>query len=85
MHHHLFLSRIDSEAEEQETREHLNSIGVIDFELSLISNETAPFKSFKLIVNLPDKDKVMSPNVWPAGVCIQRYRVRVNRDQYSDY
>ena len=81
----LFVSRVDPDTEEQDIINHLNNLGVMNFELYPISRENAPFKSFKLIVNLPDKDIVMSPDVWPQDVCIQRYRERVNRDHYSNY
>ena len=81
----LFVSRVDPGAEESEIRNHILSLGITDFELNLISNGTAPFKSFKLIVNVRDKDTVMSPDVWPEGVCIKRYRERVNRDNYLNF
>ena len=82
---HLFLSRVDPIAEEAEIRDHINSIGIIDYELTLISHETAPFKSFKLVINLPDMDIAMSPNNWPRDVCIQRFRERVIRDQHLNH
>ena len=82
----LLLSRVASDVIEQDIIDHLNSIGVRDFELKLISNENSIFKSYKLIVNVQDKDTLMSPDVWPPNVCIKRYRERVySRDQYFNH
>ena len=78
----LFIYRVRPDTNESDIENHLIALGVTDFELTLISHVNAPYKSFKLIVNVNDKEAIMSPNVWPKGVCIKRFRERVNRDQY---
>ena len=80
----FFISRIKSNTDEQDIREHLYCNGIKDFELYQTSNVLSTFKSFKLTVNLPDRDKVLSPDLWPTGVCVDRYRERNNRVQFSN-
>ena len=81
----LFISRVRPDTNELDINNHIISLGVTDFVLQLISHEDTPYKSFKLTVNVSDKEFFMSPNIWPVGVCIKRFRYRVNRDHYSNY
>ena len=81
----LFISRIRPEVLELDIKNHIMALGVTDFELQLMSHEDHPYKSFKLTVNVLDKDSLMTPSIWPEGVCIKRFRYPVNRDHYSNY
>ena len=40
----------------------------------------APFKSFKLSVDVKDMDTVMGPTYWPSGVCVERWHNRNKRE-----
>ena len=55
-----------------------------NYKLVLASKEGAPFKSYKLTVDLPDKSILMSEGVWPERICIQTYRERVVRNHQSN-
>ena len=52
----------------------MKSNGMHDVEITCVSNPLATFKSFKLAVPIKDKEKVMNEDVWPCGICIQRWK-----------
>ena len=58
-----------------------SGIGFVD--LCLVSNENAKFKSYKLSVSLDDRDKIWSPNLWPKGSCIEKWKPKNNESKSS--
>ncbi len=46
------------------------------FNLTLVSNINATFQSYKLSVSISDRDRIFCSEMWPAGICIQRWRDR---------
>ncbi|CAL4225210.1 unnamed protein product, partial [Meganyctiphanes norvegica] len=68
----FLISRVDPSTDEHDIRECLYFNGVNTFDLFQVSHVNSQFKSYKLSVNLPDKDIVLSPDMWPDGVCVQR-------------
>lgn len=72
----LFISRVHSDTDDEGFRKYIQEKGIQDFDIALVSNENARFKSFKLSVTIKDVDKLMSPEMWPFGVCVQKWRVR---------
>ena len=41
--------------------------------MTCVSKPIAAYKSFKLCVPVTLKDKVMNENLWPSGVCVQKW------------
>ena len=62
------------EADNEGLKVYITRKGVKDFDLTLVSNLNATYKSYKLSVGVSDKDKVLYSEMWPAGICIQRWR-----------
>ena len=77
----FFLSRLGPETEEHAIIDYLKRNGISDVQLTQLSHPTSSNKSYKLTVNLPDKDTVMSSQLWPENVCIKKYKPRVNSGQ----
>ena len=73
-----FLSRIVKTTEEDVLRKFIEDSGIGLVGLRLVSNENAKFKSYKLSVILDDKDKILSPDLWPKGSCIEKWRPKNN-------
>lgn len=72
----FFLSRVVSTTDDQVIKDYIRDKGINDFELQLVSNEHSIFKSYKLSVSVGDKIKVLSPDIWPQGVCVEKWRNR---------
>ena len=72
----FFLSRVVSTTDDQVIKDYIRDKGINNFELQLVSNENAIFKSYKLSVYAGDKNKVLSFDIWPQGVCIEKWRKR---------
>ena len=70
----FFLSRIQHTARYQEIVEYITYHGISDFELTQVSNTDSKYKSYKLSVDVRDKELIMDPSVWPAGVVIEKWR-----------
>ena len=75
----FFLSRMKKTTDDDVLKNFIKDQGIALVDLRLVSNENAIYKSYKLSVSVDDKDKVMSPNLWPKGVCIEKWRERNNR------
>lgn len=72
----FFLSRVVSTTDDQVIKDYIKDKGINNFDLQLVSNEHAIFKSYKLSVYVEDKTKVLSPDIWPQGVCVEKWRYR---------
>ena len=72
----FFISRVLPHTDDESFKKFICDNVVRNFELSLTSNSRAKFKSYKLSVDITDRDKVFRPEVWPMGVKLQRWRVR---------
>jgi hypothetical protein len=80
----FFVSRVHKETDDEGFKMYITGKGVKDLDLTLVSNPNATFKSYKLSVGISDKDKVLCSEMWPAGICIQRWRVRSSGAANSD-
>jgi hypothetical protein len=74
-----FISRVHSETDDDGLKKYISDKGVQNFNITLVSNANAMFKSYKLSVAISEQNKVLCPEMWPFGVCVQKWRVR-----YSD-
>ena len=68
-----FLSRVKKETDDEVIINYIVSKGIENPDLKLVSNVDAKYKSYKLSVFLEYKDKVMCADMWPRGVCIERW------------
>ena len=78
-----FLSRIVKSTEDDVLRQFIVDSGIGLVDLRLVSNENAKFKSYKLSVSLDDRDKIWSPNLWPKGSCIEKWKPKNNESKSS--
>ena len=76
----FFLSRVKN-TDDEAVKNYIESKGITVRELIRVSNVNAKYKSFKLSVCKDNKDKVMSPELWPQGVCIEKWRSRANNQE----
>ena len=72
----FFISRFHRDTDDEGLKRYISEKGVTNFNMTLMSNANAMYKSYKLTVSIEDKDKVLCSEMWPHGVCIQRWRVR---------
>ena len=72
----FFISRVLPQTGDASFRKFIGDNVVKNFELTLTSNAKAKFKSYKLSVDIADREKVFRPEVWPMGVKLQRWRIR---------
>ena len=76
---YFFLSRVKKETEDDVIQNDIVSKGIENPELNLVSNVDAKYKSYNLSVSVDYNDKVMSADMWPRGVCIERWFEKGNR------
>ena len=69
----FFLSRVKKETNDDVINNYIVSKGIENHELQLVSNADAKYKSYKLSVYKDYNDKVMCADMWPRGVCIERW------------
>lgn len=77
----FFLSRVKKDTDDEIVKQYIVSKGISVSELVTVSNVNAKYKSFRLSVCIDDKDKVMSPDIWPQGICIEKWRSRANNKE----
>ncbi len=73
-----FVSRVHSETDDEGLKTYITNKGLHDFNLTLVSNINSIFKSYRLSVSINDKGKVLCSEMWPSGICVQRWRKRSN-------
>ena len=72
----FFLSRVKKETEDEVLKRYLIDKGIKGVEVKVVSNPNAKFKSYKLTADVEDKEKIMSADIWPKGVCIEKWKNR---------
>ena len=70
---HFFLIQSEKRNDDEVINNYIVSKGIENPELKLVSNVDAKFKSFKLSVCVEYNDKVMCADMWPRGVCVERW------------
>ena len=78
------MSRVDPTAEKEDIENYIASNGISDFEFAQLSHEDSLYKSFKLSVDIHDRDIVLNPAMWPRGVSVRKWRVRYDSDDSYD-
>ncbi len=79
-----FVSRVHKETDDEDMKTYITDKGLQNFDLTLVSNINATFKSYKLSVSISDRDRILCSEMWPAGICIQRWRDRSSGLATSD-
>lgn len=78
----LFVSRVILETEVEDIENLMKSEGNDDIKLTMLSNERARFKSFKMNLPLPDFCKVFQDSFpWPEGVAVCKFVPRTQLKQ----
>ena len=80
----FFLSRVIKGTDDDVIKNYLLDKGIQDVELKVVSNVSAKYKSYKLSVNVDSKDKIMHADLWPRGICIQKWIEKRNRAESTD-
>lgn len=76
----FFISRVSKDTTDEQMLEYITGQGVISAEIQCVSNPNAAYCSYKLTVPVIEKDKVMVGDIWPYGVCVQRWWRRSNQN-----
>ena len=76
----FFVSRVAATAVLTEIEEYITSNGIVDFEFMQVSNDDSLYKSFKLSIDVRDRDIILNPAMWPEGVSIQKWKLRNESD-----
>ncbi len=64
------MSRVHKETDNEGMKNYITDKGLQDFDLTLISNINATFKSYTLSVSISDRDRILCSEMWSAGICI---------------
>ncbi len=65
----ITLSRVHKETDAHRMKNYITNKGVQVFNLSLLSNVNAIFKSYKLSISISELNKVLCAEMWTCGVC----------------
>ena len=71
----MFISKVSKETDDKEMKNFIELLQVTVLELVRVSHDDSVYKSFKLTVYPEDYKKIYDPHLWPAGVCIRKYRL----------
>ena len=74
------MSRVEKITPQEEIENYITNNGISDFEFVQVSDDESTFKSFKLSIDVRDRDIVLNPAMWPAGVSIQKWKIRYKSD-----
>ena len=72
----LFVYKVDKSVECSALEQYITSKQITVLALSCVSHKDAKYKSFKLAVPKSDLTKLLNGDMWPQGVCVQKYRFR---------
>ena len=78
------MSRVDPTALQEDIINYIASNGVSNFEFVQLSHEESLYESFKLTVDIRDRDTILNPTLWPEGVSIKKWKVRYDNDRYDN-
>ena len=67
------MFNLDGATTAEELTEFLNDIEIQTEQIKCRSNENAVNKSFRIVINNNDYDKIMDSEIWPARVGIRPY------------
>ncbi len=70
----FFIRRVNKEETVETVRAHILRNGITARDIVLKSNPDSMFKSFMVSVDVVDAEKVYSPEMWPLGVYVRRWR-----------
>ena len=72
----FFLSRIKKTTDENNLKNFIEDQGIVLMDLKIVSHKNAVYKSYKLSVVVDDtnKNKLLSPNFWPEGIRIVKWK-----------
>lgn len=77
----FFVSRVHRDTVDEHMKQYITDKGINSVELVIVSNPSAAFKSYKLSVPVSERPKILCADIWPYGVCVQKWRDRTaNRD-----
>ena len=69
----LFIFRVQSDADLEDIRSHVDAFGVTIRDLVCMSNENAAYKSFRLTTTVAHYNTLFKADMWPAGVMVRKF------------
>ena len=76
----LFLFRLIKEATDGEIRDFVDDETMNVGEIECMSQEHYYTKSYRIVLQGNDLDRVYEPEIWPEGVCCRRFRKTREQD-----
>ena len=70
----FFLSRIKRDTDVESLQTFIQEKGIKVYDIQIVSHANAKFNSYRVSVDVNDKDKMLVPEIWPQGVCIEKWR-----------
>ena len=70
----IFVSNVNQGIKEETIMTHMKTKGLNITEMTKISHNDARNLSFKAAVQLEEKEKALSGDIWPYGVKVREYR-----------
>ena len=75
----FFVSRVLKETTDEQLLNYITSNGVSSAQIMCVSNPDSAYRSYRLSVPVTEKDKVMDGDMWPYGICVQRWWRKKNQ------
>ena len=69
----VFIFRVQSDADLEDIRSHIDAFGVTIRDLVCMSNENAAYKSFRLTTTVAHYNTLFKADMWPAGVRVCKF------------
>ena len=69
----IFVYRVLPATPTEAVTQYLDKEKVTVREIKQVSKETALYKSFRIKIPSSELSKVLSPDFWPAGICVRRF------------
>ena len=76
----LFLFRLNKEATDDKIRDFVDDETMNVVEIECMSQEHYYTKSYRIVLQGNDLDRVHEPEIWPEGVCCRRFRKTREQD-----
>ena len=73
----FFITYVTKECDEAKMKQHINSHGITERNLTL--REGNDYNSFVLKVSVGDVDKVRNPAMWPQGIYVRKFYTNKNK------
>lgn len=70
----FFIYRVNKSEGVEAVRDHMKTHNIIARDIVAKNMADSKYSSFKVSVDVVDKENMMNPDMWPVGMCIRKWR-----------